>query len=424
MKAFKFIHASDLHLDSPFRGISEIDPDVSHSLIEATFNAFSSITDLCIKKNVLFLLIAGDIYDAEDRSLRAQLRFRNELLRLQDANIKVFIAHGNHDPLDGWSANLNWPENVHIFSGKKVESVTVEDQGKPVAVIHGISFSTRKITSNLSRSFPMISGGAKDMFSIGMLHCMVQGSSGHEPYSPCSLDDLISKNFDYWALGHIHNRQVLNKEDPVVIYPGNPQGLHPGETGPRGCYLVEVGPEKNIAYEFIETDAVRWVVEEFFIDDIPEEEELLSRLYSCIEDIRRRSEGRPIVCRLLLKGRGVLYSFLAKKGVLDDLMLELREFEKGETPFVWIESLKNLTHPPLDRDSLIKRDDFIGSLLKMFEEISSTKGLRDQIYTELESLYASPGGRKYLEIPDDERLTFMLKKAESICLDRIIRSDS
>jgi DNA repair protein SbcD/Mre11 len=424
MKAFKFIHTSDLHLDSPFRGISEIDQDVSHSLIEATFNAFRSITDLCIKKNVLFLLIAGDVYDGENRSLRAQLRFRNELLRLRDAGIKVFIAHGNHDPLDGWSANLDWPENVYIFSGKKVESVTVENQGEQASVIHGISFSTRKITSNLSRNFPKRSGQAKDVFSIGLLHCLVQGSSGHEPYSPCSLNDLISRNVDYWALGHVHNRQVLNKEDPVVIYPGNPQGLHPGETGPRGCYLVEVTPERNISYEFVETDAVRWSVEEFYIDDIPEEKELLTRLYSCIEDIRQRSDGRPIVCRLLLKGRGVLYSFLAKKGVLDDLMLELREFEKGETPFIWIESLKNLTHPPLDRDSLIKRDDFIGSLLKMFEEMPRDQELRDQISKDLESLYGSPGGRKYLEFPDDERLTSMLKKAESICLDRILRSDS
>lgn len=424
MKTFKFIHTADLHLDSPFKGISEVDPELSFYLTEAAFKTFSSIIDLCIKEGVLFLLISGDIYDGEDRSLRAQLKFRTELKRLYDANIKVFIAHGNHDPLDGWSANLEWPKNVHIFSGKNVESITVDHQGEPVATIHGISFSTRKIASNLSRKFPKVSTKNEDIFSIGMLHCLVQGSTGHEPYSPCSLNDLISRNYDYWALGHVHNRAVLNKEDPVIIYPGNPQGLHPGEAGPRGCYLVQVNPERNISFEFIETDAVRWAVEEFSIDDIKDAEELLTRLHSLIKDIKQRSDGRSVLCRILLKGRGMLYSFLSKKGVCDDLVLELRDFERGESPFVWIESLKNLTHPPIDRDSLIKRDDFMGSLVRMFEKMYKNKELRDQINKDLELLYASPAGRKYLEFPDEEHLILLMKKAESICLDRILRSDS
>ena len=424
MKPFKFIHTADLHLDSPFRGISEIDPELSLSLTEATFKAFSSIVDICIKEDVLFLLISGDIYDGENRSLRAQLRFRNELLRLRDAGIKVFIAHGNHDPMDGWSANLEWPENVHIFSGKNVESITIDQQGDTAAVIHGISFSTRKITSNLSRKFPVTSSKAKDIFSIGMLHCLVQGSMGHDSYSPCSLNDLISRNYDYWALGHVHNRAVLNKENPVVIYSGNPQGLHPGEAGPRGCYLVGVNSKRNISYEFIETDAVRWAVEDFFIDDIKDAEELLTRLYSLIKDIKQRSDGRSVLCRILLKGRGILYSFLSRKGVCHDLMLELRDLERHESPFVWVESLKNLTYPPIDRDSLVKRDDFTGSLVRMFEEMYKNKESRDQIYRDLELLYTSPAGRKYLEFPDEEHLILLMKKAESICLDRILRSDS
>ena len=191
MKALSFVHTADLHLDSPFKGISEINSEISLQLTEATFVAFNKIIDLCIEKQVDFLLIIGDVYDGADRSLRAQLRFRDGLNKLSEAGIKAYVVHGNHDPLAGWSANLDWPENVHIFSGESVEKVSFEKDGKEIAQIYGISHRKRDIKTNLALEFPEKTGNPP--FTIGMLHCNVGSDTGHEPYAPCMLEDLISK---------------------------------------------------------------------------------------------------------------------------------------------------------------------------------------------------------------------------------------
>jgi DNA repair exonuclease SbcCD nuclease subunit len=180
MKKFSFIHTADLHLDSTFKGISEINDRISSELTKATFNTFNKIIDLCIERRVDFLLIAGDIYDGTDRSLRAQLRFLEGLKRLSMAEIKAYIVHGNHDPLDGWSANLDWPKNVHVFKGKSVERVSVEKDGEEIVQIYGISFHKREIKTNLTYEFPEISKSKNAPFTIGMLHCNVGTNTGHE----------------------------------------------------------------------------------------------------------------------------------------------------------------------------------------------------------------------------------------------------
>jgi len=420
MKTFSFIHTADLHLDSPFKGISEVNEEISSELTEATFKAFNKIIDLGIEKQIDFLLIAGDIYDGGDRSLRAQLRFRDGLKRLSDAGIKAYIVHGNHDPLDGWSANLDWPKNVHIFKGKSVEKVSVEKDGEEIAQIYGISFHTREIKTNLTYKFPKISKSKKALFNIGMLHCNVGTSTGHEPYAPCTLQDLITRNFNCWALGHIHKKAIINDDNPLVIYPGNPQGLHPKETGARGCFLVNVGENGEPTAEFIEVNSIRWFVEELSIDSLYTEQELISKIHNCIEKIREEAEGRSSVCRIILTGRSALHSSIARKGVLDDILKDIREDEEGEKQFVWIESIEDNTNPEIDRKSLLERKDFIGDLVKLFEEFSHDENKIAELKESLEPLFTSPSGRKLLEPIDDEDLIDLIKKAETLCLDKLM----
>jgi len=421
---FSFIHTADLHLDSPFKGISEISGEISFELEEATFKSFNKIIDLCIEKQVEFLLIVGDIYDGADRSLRAQLRFRDGLKRLSDAGIKTYIVHGNHDPLDGWSANLDWPENVHIFNGKSVEKVSVEKDGKELAQIYGISFHTRKIQTNLADKFPKIPHSEKDLFTIGMLHCNVGTNAEHETYAPCTLQDLTTRNFDYWALGHIHKKAIINADNPLVVYPGNPQGLHPKEIGARGCFLVNVGENGEPAAEFIEIDSIRWFVEELSIDSLCTEQELISQIREHIEKIRKEAGGRPSVCRIILIGRSALHFSIAKKGVLDDILKEMREDEEREQQFVWIESIENNTNPEIDRESLLEREDFIGDLVKLFGEFSHDENMISELKVSLDPLFTSPGGRKLLETVDDEHFLNLIEKAETLCLDELIGDKS
>jgi DNA repair exonuclease SbcCD nuclease subunit len=424
MEKFSFVHTADLHLDSTFKGISEINERISSELRNATFNTFNKIIDLCIDRQVDFLLIAGDIYDGADRSLRAQLRFLDGMKKLSKARIAVYIAHGNHDPLSGWSANLDWPDNVHIFSGKNVEKFLVKKDETEITQIYGISFHKHDIKTNLAYEFPKIPEAQRDLFTIGVLHCNVGNNTEHEPYAPCTLNDLIIHNFDYWALGHVHNKNILNDENPLIIYPGNPQGLNPKEIGAKGCFLVNVSENGESNAEFITTDTIRWFVEELTINSLYTEQELISALNSCIDKIRKKAEDRASICRISLIGRGPLHSVLARKGVLDDFLREVRENEEGEKQFVWIESLINNTNLEIDRKSLLERKDFIGDLLKLFEEFYNDENKRAELKDSLEPLFTSQGGRKMLEPINDEQLFNLIKKAETLCLDKLLEKSS
>lgn len=418
MKPFSFVHAADLHLDSPFKGISEVNEEIGSELAEATFRAFNRLIDLCIEKRVDFLLIAGDVYDGADRSLRAQLRFLDDLERLSKAGIGAYIVHGNHDPLDGWSANLNWPPKVHIFHGKSVQEVLVERDGEAIARICGISFHTRKITTNLARKFSKVPTSKEDPFTIGLLHCNVGTETGHEPYAPCTLKDLTNLDFDYWALGHIHKRSVLN-DSPPVIYPGSPQGLNPKEDGERGCYFVEVDGKGRPTPQFIEVDSMRWFVEELPIDAMDTEQDLVSKISDLLEDIRQRANGRPSIFRLILTGRSAIHASISRKGFTEDLLANMRENEEGEERIVWVESIEDNTHSEIDTDSLLEREDFVGDLVRLFDEMLKSKKKSAEIKEHLEPLFSSPRGRKLLDPVDDEHVAELLGRAETLCLDRL-----
>jgi exonuclease SbcD len=213
--SFSFIHAADLHLDSPFRGfeqITDIDESVREyimgTLRNCTFTAFANIVRACVQNEVDFLVLSGDIFDQACRSLRAQLRFRDAVTELAQRNIKVFVAWGNHDCDDGGAGDrLSWPENVHFFTPGEVGSYEVVRRGREIARVYGISYPRREVSENYALRFRRDS---KAPFAVGVLHCNVGGVTGHENYSPCQLSDLLQSRFDYWALGHVHTRRVLN----------------------------------------------------------------------------------------------------------------------------------------------------------------------------------------------------------------------
>ena len=282
MRPFRFVHAADLHLDSPFKGIEEITPKIAEHLREATFKAFKNIVDLCIEREADFLLIAGDVFDGKDRSLRAQIRFRDELIRLTQAGIASYIINGNHDPRDSWLDKLTWPEQVHFFGSGQVEQKGVQDDSDLLAVIYGTSYEHREVRNNLARGYRRNAG---DPFAIGLLHANVGGDSTHESYAPCSLEDLQEAGMDYWALGHIHKWAVLHEAEPVVVYAGNPQGRDPGESGAHGCIVVDVDSDGRPSLEFVPTDLVRWAHGQVSIDSLEGEEELTEVLEEqCLEN--------------------------------------------------------------------------------------------------------------------------------------------
>jgi len=408
---FSFVHAADLHLDSPFRGITKESACVADALRSATFDAYDALIHLCIDRGVQFLLVAGDVYDGADRSLRAQLRFHDGLTELHKHGIRSFIVHGNHDPLDGWSASIDWPAGAHIFGGSEVETVEVEVDGRPVAAVSGISYPSQKETRNLAEKFrPQ----HPDLFQIALLHCNCGGNTAHEPYAPCGLDDLVGADFDYWALGHVHTQAILNVS-PHVVYPGNSQGRSVRELGERGCYVITVDEGRQVDMEFCPLDAVRWFSTELRIEDIHSVDGLEQVLYACVAQLREKAQGRPAVCRIALVGRSPLYGALNRDDSVSELLQRTREDGLAEEPFVWVETIEPRCGPVIDLAQRRNTKDLLGQLLAISEELYGAADLEEHMASALADLHRHTRAKKALDDLSPKELEELLHNAEYLC---------
>lgn len=379
MRRFRFIHCADLHLDSPFQGLLSVSPVVRDRMKEAALAALDRLVDLAVRERVAFVLFCGDVYDAADRSIRAQIRFQRALERLEREGIGAYVIWGNHDPADGYRAVLNWPKNVTVLGTESVETFVASDgEGNVLAEISGYSYPTARVTDNVSLRYPSdsIHPGA---FRIGMLHANVGGSKEHGNYAPCSTGDLLKAGMDYWALGHIHQRAVLH-EQPWIVYPGNLQGRHAKETGEKGCYVVEVSEDRTAELRFEALDSVRWerlVVE---IDELETEQDLVEALEVAWEGLAAKLNGRSAFVRVSVQGRGRLHDVVTRPGWADDWLSGLREEAAGRLEsdggeaFLWPERIELDTEPAWDWAELKQADHFLGELLRMGEALPMASG--------------------------------------------------
>lgn len=414
MARLRFVHAADLHLDSPFRGIRNEAPGyVAETLRRATFGAYENIIALCVEERVDALLVAGDIYDGADRSLRAQLKFVEGLDRLERAGIRSFICHGNHDPLDGWEAQLALPEGCVRF-GPEVSAEAVFPSEPKRAAVHGISYPRRVVTENLSRHFrPPYSSG----FNVGLLHANVGGNTGHDDYSPCTVEHLVESGIDYWALGHVHTRQLLRRERPTIAYPGNSQGRNPRETGERGVYLVEVDDYGAVELQFRPVDVLRWDVLEIGIAGLDTEQDVLDALNRACDASLEAGAGRPVVCRLSMTGRGPQHGWLRRADTLDELREQVNSrYELGGS-WLWCERIEANTASPVDRDQVAQREDFTGDLARLTGELANSPEALEELRNLLRPLYVNSTAGSYLkdDLPGIE-LAEMLEGAAEECL--------
>lgn len=383
---FRFIHAADLHLDTPFTGMTGIPDRLRSYLQDSTFAALSGLVDLAVSEEVDFIVISGDVYDAADSSLRAQLRLKEAWERLDRHGIPVYVIHGNHDPL-GSRVRLALPSNVRIF-GSSLESYTAVSRlnGQPVAVVSGISYASSSVTENLSRYF--IRSEDSSLYHIALLHANVDGQEGHDAYAPCSLSELRESGYDYWALGHIHKRQVLS-EAPWVVYPGNPQGRSMKETGPKGCYLVEVDEAGRSVLHFHELDQLRWCEIELSIEGLNTEEEWKLRTEERLEAIRQDMKGKPAIARFKYTGSGPLHALISSGREARELLAELQRQEEmrvgaGSTGLlprgiVWPAGIRLHTQAAVDREQLLGEDSFLGELFRMAEQAEREPQLLDEL---------------------------------------------
>lgn len=363
--SFRFIHAADLHLDSPFRGLTKAPEQVRAALGDSTFAALRQLTQAAIHEQVDFIVIAGDLFDEADRSLRAQLMLAREWEKLHEHGIAVYVIHGNHDPLSGKRAALQLPPNVHVFGADQMEyRPAYRKSGELAAFVYGRSYGTRIMTENIAAAYRI---EPEAPFHIALLHGNVDGDASHDPYAPCSLSELTGSNgFDYWALGHIHHRRVLH-EYPHVVYAGNAQGRNPRETGAKGCYLVEVSAAKAVEMTFLPLDLVRWLEISHSIAEASTEQELLQQLESLMDVHLLESAGRSIMLRVNLVGRGRLHQKLSEPLVVRTLLEQLQErqsFAAGE-PWLHLYRLEAATGAELDWEQLEAEDSFAGELYRL-----------------------------------------------------------
>jgi DNA repair exonuclease SbcCD nuclease subunit len=343
MLNFSFIHAADLHLDAPFKGIYGQDELVARELMQATYKSFDALVELCIQEEVDFLLIAGDVYNSQVRSLKGQLKFLEGVKRLARQDIQVFVVHGNHDPLGTKSLAITWPENVYFFPGDKVVwEVAKNRQGKDVALVGGVSHTSTREQRNLARQFDPPACG---LFKIGLLHTNVGNLAPKAPYAPCQLKDLIPRDIGYWALGHIHDRRIMHK-DPYVVYSGNIQGLHINEPGERGCYLVRVFETGGLELEFKPLAHLLWQTIEVDLQDISSLNHVQEAIVNACLKARAHSsaslsnpDSNPVICRVKLSGRTALSKELNRDDLLEEMLNSVRDNLSAEEPFVWVKDI-------------------------------------------------------------------------------------
>jgi DNA repair exonuclease SbcCD nuclease subunit len=309
--------------------------------------------------------------------------------------------------------------------------VPVLRDGREIARVHGRSYPRSAVTENYAAGYRADPAAP---FSIGLLHTNVGDRPGHANYAPCSVDDLRASGMDYWALGHIHQPgQVL--ADPPTYYCGIPQGRDPGELGARGCYLVEVDAAARVTARFVATDVVRWQPLEVAIDHLADDEALARACRTAIAAAVDAADGRSLVVRLRLTGRGPLHAHVTRTGYLDDLRQLLDEEGRG-VPFAWVESVRDATRPEVDLE--VRRDapDFVGDFLRTVATARRSARTTDPeeherwsalLHGAVAPLFEeSPRGRRHLggvRPGEDDLVGELLDEAEAYAVDLLLAAE-
>ena len=371
MTTFRFLHAADIHLDSPLHGLSRYDGVPVDEIRGATRAAFDNLVQRAIDEKVDFVVIAGDLFDGDWRDMGTGLYFARAMGRLDQVGIPVFILAGNHDAESVISRSVPWPPNVRQFGARKAETHLLPELG---VAIHGQSFATPAVTENLVLAYPE---AHERTFNIGMLHTALAGRQGHADYAPCSLDDLKAKRYDYWALGHVHEYEIVCAE-PHVVFPGNTQGRTVREIGPKGAVIVTVDDGSVVSLDRVELDVLRWAAVDIDCADAAAADALELMREALLSTWRDSSARLPLVVRLTLVGMtGDAGAFLDGAASLRD---DARAVAASISPDLFIEKVRVLVAPPAEIAGNRVGDD----LAALIEQSGSDPGLAALLAEDLE----------------------------------------
>ncbi len=337
MARFRFIHAADLHLDSPLLGLSRKSEELAGRVEEASRRAFDGLIQLAIEEKCSFIVIAGDLFDGQWRHYQTGLYFADRMRRLQEADIGVYMILGNHDAENQFASRLPLSANVHLFSPRKAESVDIASLG---VSIHGRSYPRRDVTDNIALDYPPPSPGS---FNIGLLHTACSGREGHASYAPCTVEQLANHGYDYWALGHVHAYEVLH-ENPRIVFAGNLQGRSARETGPKGACLATVDDGRLVEFEHRPLDRIRWQAPSVDLSLCGRWQDAMNSIRNSIETAKSDSSGRGLALRMRLRGTTEAHGQIVRSG--RELREEVETIAAALSDEIWIEKILVETSPP------------------------------------------------------------------------------
>lgn len=397
--SFKFIHCADLHLGCRFVGVSSTDEAVGKKLRESHFKALDKIIQTAKKNNVDFIIFSGDIFDDENETPSARSRFADAL---EKAKVKCFIIYGNHDYKRKWEDSIPFPENAFVFPDK-VTRVAFPDEDDKVADIFGISYSSKHVSSDLTGD---IRGDGKT-FSIGIVHTSLDIVSDDHDYAPCKVSDLMKKNIDYWALGHIHKRTIV-KEYPHIVYPGNTQGKGLKETGEKGAYIVTVTDGRVTDMEFFRTGEVIWCDTEADITDKKDIREVIRQIS---DDVKEKGS----FVRVNIVGHGPL-----------DRMARvdpdgLKELIQSSTGFI-VADLSVNTLPEIDLNERKEANDFTSAVISFGQRLETAD--RKSILDIICSTTTSANIRPQCEKMSDDELRSIVRDSMLMIIEKIMTEAS
>ncbi len=400
-------------MDSPLRGLERYEGAPVKEIRSATRRAFVNLIDLAINEAVDFVILAGDIYDGDLLDYQSGLFFANQMSRLREFEIRVYLVRGNHDAESEITKTIRLPDNVHQFSATPD---TVIDHNFKVAV-HGWSYPTRAITEDMSVKYPAPITG---LYNIGVLHTALDGREGHDTYAPCNVSYLRNKGYDYWALGHVHNREIV-VENPPIVFPGNLQGRNSREIGSKGCMLVSVIDGKT-SLEFRALDVLQWQVINL---DLGQADSLDAAIDITLQELHKEVLSNPqfYALRFNFSGATSIHQELQhnKELFINNLRAAISDLSSNT---VWIEKVIISTKAAGDLLALFEEYPTLKQFLEILKDLSVEAELTEDVLAELGSLFnflpPEAMARDGLNPNDPQFLGEIIAQARKLIVDEMV----
>jgi DNA repair exonuclease SbcCD nuclease subunit len=376
----KFVHAADLHIDSPLRGLERYEGAPVELIRGATRRAVEHLVDLCLQEEAKLLLLCGDLYDGDWKDYSTGLFFCRQMARLREADVAVIWIRGNHDAASRLTQYLRPTDNVHELSHARPVTLEKEIDGVSVA-LHGQGFPKAKVTEDLTDRYPAPVSGA---LNLGLLHTSLDGREGHDTYAPCRVDALKNKGYDYWALGHVHQREVV-AQSPWIVFPGNVQGRHARETGKKGATLVHVQGSRITGIEHRTLDEVRWTHLVFDAKQAASADDVVDGVREQLAKEVADAEGRLVAARVSVVGASRAHAELSMNAERFQHEIRVCALDVGRGP-AWIEKVLLRTRAPGDPLLVRNRNDPMGALLRALDSLRSNEAELSTLVDELAEL--------------------------------------